>query len=130
LIVLDASVIVEVLIRTPASPAIERRGFDPPEALHAPHPIDVEVAPELRRFVLGGRLNAMVGRTLLEALVDFQVERYDHRDLVLKGWALRENVTACDGVCVALAEPLDATLVARFRRQANAATRPARVEIV
>jgi predicted nucleic acid-binding protein len=43
-IVLDASVLVEVLIRSPDGIAIEQRMFLSGETRHAPHVIDIECA--------------------------------------------------------------------------------------
>ena len=42
MIVLDASTVLEVLLRTPPGTVLEARLFDPAETLHAPHLIDVE----------------------------------------------------------------------------------------
>jgi len=42
MIVLDASALIEVLLRTRVGAAIERRMFAPGETLHAPHRIDIE----------------------------------------------------------------------------------------
>jgi predicted nucleic acid-binding protein len=43
-IVTDASVVLELLLRTPAANALEARLFGVAETLHAPHLLDVEVA--------------------------------------------------------------------------------------
>jgi predicted nucleic acid-binding protein len=48
-IVVDASAVLEVLLRTPAAPAIECRLHDMRETLHAPHLIDAELAHVIRR---------------------------------------------------------------------------------
>ena len=44
MIVVDASALLEVLLRTPAANAVEDRLFAPGQTLHAPHLLDVEVA--------------------------------------------------------------------------------------
>lgn len=49
MIVTDASIIVDLLLRVPGVGAIDARLFDGNESLHAPHLIDVEVAHALRR---------------------------------------------------------------------------------
>jgi predicted nucleic acid-binding protein len=49
-IVVDASAVLEVLLRTPVAQAVERRLFAAGETLHAPHLIDIEVARVLRRY--------------------------------------------------------------------------------
>jgi predicted nucleic acid-binding protein len=48
MIVVDASALVEVLLRTPAAEVVEKRLFDVREALHAPHLLDIEVAQVIR----------------------------------------------------------------------------------
>jgi len=47
-IVVDASALVEVLLRTPAAAAVQDRLFSTEQTLHAPHLIDIEVA-QVRR---------------------------------------------------------------------------------
>jgi predicted nucleic acid-binding protein len=44
MIVVDASALLESLLRTPAAKALEKRLFDPRRTLHAPNLLDVEVA--------------------------------------------------------------------------------------
>jgi predicted nucleic acid-binding protein len=51
-IVVDASAILELLLRTPAAASVERRLFGGRETLHAPHLLDVEVAHVIRRYAL------------------------------------------------------------------------------
>jgi predicted nucleic acid-binding protein len=50
--------------------------------------------------------------------------------LLPRVWQLRDSLTVYDAVYVALAEALDASLVTRDRRLANAAGHMARVELV
>jgi len=40
-IVVDASALLEVLLRTPAAGAVRDRLFSPEQTLHAPHLIDI-----------------------------------------------------------------------------------------
>lgn len=58
MIVVDASAVLEVLLRTPAAADLESRLFDPAETLHAPHLIDIEVAQVLRRYAASGDADA------------------------------------------------------------------------
>ena len=130
MIVVDASALLEVLLRTPAAQAVERRLFDPRETLHAPHLLDVEVAQVVRRYVAAGEIDRDRGRVALADLADFPLRRYPHDFLLPRVWELRDNLTAYDAVYVALAEALDAPLITRDRRLAAAASRHARVELV
>jgi plasmid stability protein len=53
-IIVDASAVVEVRLRTPVAPAVERRLFAAGETLHAPHLIDFEIAHVVRRYAAAG----------------------------------------------------------------------------
>ena len=120
MIVVDASALLELILRTPASAAVERRLFAEGETLHAPHLIDVETAQVVRRYALNGELDAGRGREALEDLADLPIRRYPHDFLLPRVWELRNNLTAYDAVYVALAEALDAPPVTRDRRLAAA----------
>jgi len=71
-IVVDASAILEALLRTPAAAAVERRLFDPGQTLHAPHLLDVEVAQVLRRYAAAGQVDPERCREALTDLTSFQ----------------------------------------------------------
>jgi predicted nucleic acid-binding protein len=130
LIVVDASALLEVLLRTPAARAVERRLFDAGESLHAPHLIDLEAAQVLRRYAAAGQITAERGRAALDDLAALGVRRYPHDWLLIRVWQLRDNLTAYDAVYVALSEALDAPLLTRDRRLAAAAGHRAQVELV
>lgn len=130
MIIVDASAVVEALLRTSAAGAVERRIFDGQETLHAPHLLDVEVAQVVRRYAALGEIDSERGRAALADLADFPVYRYPHDLLLPRIWELRHNLTAYDAAYVALAETLDAPLITRDRRLAAAAGHRARVELV
>lgn len=130
MIVADASAILEVLLRTPASGAIADRLLAPGESLQAPHLLDLEVAQVLRRYLRAGELTA---ERAGEALADFRemrIERHPHEPLLQRIWELRENLTAYDAAYVALAEALDTTLLTRDGRLAAAPGHTAAVELL
>ncbi len=129
MIVVDASALLEALLRTPAGKAVEGRLFDPQETLHAPHLLDVEVAQVLRRYAAMGEIDRERGRAALADLADLPLRRYPHDVLLPRVWELRDKLTAYDAVYVALAQALDAPLLTRDRRLAAAAGRLARVEL-
>jgi len=129
-IVVDASAMLEVLLRTPASAAAEQRLFDPGETVHAPHLLDVEVAQVVRRYALTGQVDQERCRMALDDLAEFPLRRYPHDVLLPRVWELRNNLTAYDAVYVALAEALDAPLVTRDQRLASAAGHHARISLV
>ncbi len=130
MIVLDASVVLEVLLRMPAGVAVEERLFEPEESLHVPHLVDVEVAQVLRRYALAGEVETGRCRAALDDLAGLPLTRYPHDFLMSRVWDLRGNLSAYDAVYVALAEALDAPLLTRDRRLANAPGHGARVEVV
>jgi predicted nucleic acid-binding protein len=129
-IVVDASALIEVLLRTPAAGKVEQRLFAPGETLYAPHLIDVEVAQVLRRYAVAGMVGEVRCHEALQDLADVPLARYAHDILLERVWELRGNLTAYDAVYVALAEALDAPLLTRDRRIAAAPGHAARVELV
>jgi predicted nucleic acid-binding protein len=128
--VVDASTLLEVLLRTASATALEARLFAAGETLHAPHLIDIETAQVLRRYAAAGEIDQDRGRAALQDLADFPLRRYPHDLLLPRIWALRHNVTAYDAAYVALAEALDAPLLTRDRRLAAASGHRARIEVV
>jgi predicted nucleic acid-binding protein len=130
MIVVDASALLEVLLRTSAAAAVERRLFAPRHTLHAPHLIDVEVTQVIRRYAVSGEIDNKRGHAAVTDLADFPFRRYAHDFLLPRIWDLRMDLTAYDAVYVALAEALDAILLTRDRRLAHAAGHRAIIELV
>jgi predicted nucleic acid-binding protein len=129
-IVVDASVLLEALLRTPAAQVVEDRLFAPGQTLHAPHLLDVEVAQVIRRYAANGEIDSERGRQALIDLADLALRRYPHDFLLPRIWDLRSNLTAYDAAYVALAEVLEVPLLTRDRRLANAAGHHAQIELV
>ncbi len=67
MIVVDASIVVEVLLRSDTGAALEERLFEGDDPLHAPHMLDIEVAHALRRCALHGDIDERHGRDSLGA---------------------------------------------------------------
>ena len=130
MIVIDASVVIEVLLQTSDGIVITERLLKPRERLHAPHLIDVEVAQVLRRYVLRGELYPERARQALDVLAAFPLTRYAHEPLLGRMWMLRENLTAYDAAYVALAEGLRVPLMTRDRRLAAAPGLATTVELI
>jgi predicted nucleic acid-binding protein len=130
LIVLDASAVVSILL-DPGSDAepIRERIESPRESVHVLHLLDVEVLNVLRRQTLRGVLAEERGVTALQDLKNINLARYPHPPLLGRIWNLRKNVTAYDAAYVALAEALDAPLVTRDARLAQAPGHRATVEL-
>jgi len=129
-IVVDASALLEVLLRTTRGEAIEARLLGRSESLHSPHLLDVEVAQVIRRFMIAGEIDAPRAQAALDDFLDFPILRHSHSFLLRRVWDLRANLTAYDAVYVALAETLEATFLTHDRRLATAARRYVTVELV
>ncbi len=130
MIVVDTSVVLEVLLNTPAAGRIAERLFARGESLHVPYLLDLEVAQVLRRYWLADVITPERGREAIEDLADLPLERYPHDVFVPRIWELRGNLTAYDAAYVALAEALGAPLLTRDRALAAKGSHRAKVELV
>lgn len=127
MIVVDASVVVELLLDSPRGERARSRMSD---TVHAPHLLDLEVAQSLRRYERLGQIAPERARGALEDLSEMLIERYPHDPLLPRIWALRRNATAYDAAYLALAEALDATLLTADTKMASVPGHRARVEVV
>ncbi len=122
LLVVDASVVVEVLRRSERGDAVATamRGA----TLAAPAHLDAEVLSALGWLVRAGVAEpAMVARAL-DRLARLPVERFPIAPLVQRAWTLREHIALRDGLYVACAETLTATLLTLDDRLARTAPVP------
>ena len=130
MIVLDASVMVEVLLNRPSAARLASRLFHPDEALHAPHLIDLEVTQALRRYQASGEMSPQRAHQAILAFVQMPLERHPHWPFLNRIWELRRNLTAYDAAYVSLAEALDARLLTCDRALASAPGHRAKIELV
>lgn len=130
MIVVDASVVLEVLLRTEAAEALEARMLNPAESLCAPHLLDIEVAQVVRRYCLLGETTSERGAEALRDLADMAIERFPHAPFLPRIWELRNSLTAYDAAYVALAETLGCALLTRDQRLAKSPVHAASVEVV
>lgn len=130
MIVVDASLVLDVLLRASAVPHLTRRLLAKRESLHAPHVLDLEIAQVVRRYWSAGELGDERGAQALDDLADLPIHRYPHDLLLPRIWELRANLTAYDAAYVALAEALGAPLLTRDARLAAAPGHEARIEVV
>ncbi len=130
MIVVDASALLEFLLQTPLGTRVEARLFLDGDELHSPHLVDVEVTQGLRRLVRTGDVSRERAAEAIADLVDLDVHRHAHLDLLTRAWKLRENVSAYDAMYVALAEALDATVVTCDRPLAKAPRHHVTIEVI
>jgi predicted nucleic acid-binding protein len=129
-IVVDASAVVELLLQTELGREVEARVFRDRDELHAPHLLDVEVLQALRRIVHKNDIAPARAAQALDDLRALGIFRHAHGDLLGRAWALRKNVSAYDGVYIALAEALDASVVTCDGPLGAAPGHGARVEVI
>lgn len=129
MIVLDASAVIEALMRTPKGLLVRQRIFASTD-IHAPHLLDVEVLHGLRRMVRRGDMSVPQALMALQVFQDLDIIRYPHSGFMRRIWALRENVSAYDAAYVALAEALGAQLITCDARLGSAPGHSAQVVFV
>jgi len=129
-IVVDASALLEFLLQTPLGTRVEARLFRDQDEFHSPHLADVEVSQGLRRLVRAGEVSADRAADAIADLVDLDLHRHSHLDLLSRAWKLRANITAYDAMYVALAEALDAPIVTCDAPLAKAPGHQAHIEVI
>ncbi|CAN5367845.1 type II toxin-antitoxin system ribonuclease VapC1 [soil metagenome] len=130
MIVVDASVVLELILQTATAAAVADELLDDEQSLHAPHLIDLEVAQVLRRYVRAGTLGVRRAREALDDLAALRIERYTHFPLLDRVWSLRDHLSAYDAAYVALAEGLGAPLLTSDARLARAPGHRARIRLL
>jgi predicted nucleic acid-binding protein len=116
-IAIDASALVELLLRTSAGLAIA--GLVDGAELVAPDVINPEVVQSLRGLERGGKLSEERAAKAVTRLTESTVRRVPTTGLIEEVWSVRANVSAYDGCYVALARALGCPLLttdARLRR--------------
>ena len=129
-LVLDASVVVELLLGTPLGTVVARRIASPDDALHAPHLMGVEVAQVLRRHAGAGTVSPSARGAPWRTCWTSTWSAHDHEPFLPRVWELRENATAHDGPYLALAEVLGAPLLTADAPLARSAGHRADVELL
>lgn len=110
MIVLDASVVVELLTNGPLAGSLRDDLAPRAESFIVPHLLDVEVVNALRSLVASRHIDSHSIAQLLTALAELPADRYAHAPLLRRAWELCHNFTACDAVYIALAEATNSVL--------------------
>lgn len=130
MIVVDASALTEFLLQTPLGARVEARLFRDGDEFHAPHLLDVEVVQALRRLVRTGEVLADRAEEAITDLLDLDLRRHPHVDLLGRAWELRDNLTSYDAMYVALAEAVEAPLVTCDGPPGAAPGHAAQIEVI
>jgi predicted nucleic acid-binding protein len=129
MLVVDASVLFEVVADTADAVLLrERLRADPEHA--APDLLDAEVLAVIQSHHRRGVLDGTSAGQAADDLRTWPGQRWGLRPLIPRAWALRDNVRAYDAFYVALAEALEATLLTRDRRLADAPGPSCAIELI
>lgn len=120
MIVVDASVLANVVGDDTASGERARVRLAAASSASVPDLADVETVSTLRRRWLAGDLAAERCQLAIEDLLSLPITRMPVGPLLHRVFELRANLTAYDACYVALAEALGCPLVTSDRRLANA----------
>ena len=115
--VIDASVAVEYLLRTPLGITLADTVEN--ASLAAPELLDPEVMSALRRAVLTGRLEEARAVMALGDLAIWPIDRISHRTLALSAWEHHSNVSAYDAFYIAAARAMGVPLLTADGRLAR-----------
>jgi predicted nucleic acid-binding protein len=110
MIVLDASIVVELLTNGPLAHSVRRDLAARSDSFLVPHLLDVEVASALRRLSAVQSIDSYRSVQLLTGLAALPAECYSHVPLLGRIWELRRNFTAYDAAYISLAETTNAIL--------------------
>ncbi|MGA9276095.1 type II toxin-antitoxin system VapC family toxin [Ilumatobacter sp.] len=130
MIVIDASVLANVVGDDESAGVLARRRLQVAGAASAPDLVDVETVSVLRRRWLKRDLTDERFRDAVDDLLVLPITRFPTGALMSRAFELRANVTAYDACYVALAEALECTLVTSDQRLANAPTITCPTEIL
>lgn len=120
MIVADGSVLVVASTDSSDRGRAVRSRLDEDGPVAAPHLVDAEIGQGIRSLLLRGLLPAADADTSRRSAHALVAMRFAHRPLSARSWELRDNVSFYDGLYVALAETLAATLFTADRKLAGA----------
>lgn len=130
MIVIDASLALELFLVTPMAAEIEERLDAAGRGLVAPEVIDLEIMQALRRLIRTKAVTESRAAFAFDVFRHAPIDRFSHSFLRERIWALRDNLTAYDAAYFALAELLDAPLWTRDTKFRRAPWHRACVEIL
>lgn len=120
MIVIDASVLANIIADDAGDGQRARDEIREAGGLSAPELVDVETVAVLRKRWFAGTLSDGRFAAAVDDLMDLDVDRYPALPLLRRAYELRANVSAYDATYVALAEGLACALVTADARLAHA----------
>jgi predicted nucleic acid-binding protein len=121
-IVVDASALVEILLRTPRSRGVRHHIGN--SDMVAPDLINVEVLSALKRVARNGDISTGRADQAIDDLQDAPIAHFPTLPLLRGTWRLRGKLSMYDACYVSLAEALDCRLVTSDMRLAQAPNLP------
>lgn len=120
--VVDASAVIDLLIRSDAGERVRRRLIDEPDAaLFSVAHLDAEVFSGVARLNRAGELTGAEVEELLRRLASLDVRRLPIDGALLgAAWRMRDNIAARDALYVAAARGLACALLTTDDRLARA----------
>jgi predicted nucleic acid-binding protein len=122
-IVVDASAVLDVVLRTRFADRVLPHLQEHEGSLHAPYLLDAELGQVLRRFLLRGDIRPRRAAEAVGFAERMRVIRYPHQPFLTRALELRRNFTVYDALYVALAEALQAPLLTRDAGMGRSARR-------
>lgn len=120
MIVIDASVLANVVGDDGSDGQRARSEFRKATDVAAPDLVDVETVAVLRKRWLAGTVSDTRFAAAVDDLGQLDLDRYPTLPFMRRAYELRANVTAYDSAYVALAETLGCELLTADRRLAGA----------
>jgi predicted nucleic acid-binding protein len=120
LIVIDASVLANVIGDDGHDGHKARREYRTAGTIAAPDLVDVETVAVLRKRWIAGAISDERFLAAIGDLEELDLDRYPTLPFMRRAYQLRANLTAYDSAYVALAEALDCELLTADERLAKA----------
>lgn len=130
MIVLDASALLDALVRSDSHGDRARDRLERDLDHHAPHIVKAEALSGLRKLTARGEVAKRRSSPLIRQIMDLHIDTYPIEGLMPRIWALRANLTVYDAWYVALAEALEIPLVTTDHRLASAPGIDCDVELI
>lgn len=126
MIVVDASVAVEILLRSSVGERALTR-IEQERQIHVPEHFHIEVLSVLRRYSLQDELSERRAYKLIDLLRELRTVSYPNLLMSDEIWELRANLTCYDAAYLVLARHLNAQLLTLDRALAKLAARESRL---